>query len=109
MNYYNKTKIFIKVLGASQTVGRSCIIVELENRTVMFDCGENPGFTDERKYPSFNLINEIIDCVVVSHFHMDHIGALPFFTEVLNYKGVIIMSYPSKALSPVLLLDGCKL
>uniref|UniRef100_A0A8C9GQN2 Integrator complex subunit 11 n=1 Tax=Piliocolobus tephrosceles TaxID=591936 RepID=A0A8C9GQN2_9PRIM len=169
MNYYNKTKIFIKVLGASQTVGRSCVIVELENRTVMFDCGENPGFTDERKYPSFNLlvnsdvntevlqkenlnnvktknkqstkpsadlkisilnqniahqkgvaninnliqklkkINEIIDCVVVSHFHMDHIGALPFFTEVLNYKGVIIMSYPSKALSPVLLLDGCKL
>uniref|UniRef100_A0A8C9HL48 Integrator complex subunit 11 n=1 Tax=Piliocolobus tephrosceles TaxID=591936 RepID=A0A8C9HL48_9PRIM len=40
---------------------------------------------------------------------MDHIGALPFFTEVLNYKGVIIMSYPSKALSPVLLLDACKI
>uniref|UniRef100_A0A8C9GBU0 Metallo-beta-lactamase domain-containing protein n=1 Tax=Piliocolobus tephrosceles TaxID=591936 RepID=A0A8C9GBU0_9PRIM len=116
------------LLGASQTVGRSCVIVELKNRTVMFDCGENPGFTDERKYPSFNLlvntqgfasinnlikkltrINEIIDCVVVSHFHMDHIGALPFFTEVLNYKGVIIMSYPSKALSPVLLLDACKI
>ncbi|KAI4838906.1 cleavage and polyadenylation specificity factor [Plasmodium brasilianum] len=201
MNYFSKTKIIIKVLGAGQTVGRSCVIVELENRRVMFDCGSHLGYKDERKYPNFNLlvkddnyditgsnfsrsnnrssnnrnsnnsnsnnsnsnnsnrnsnninsqwnvgeknlgeadaydilntevnisivnssisdkeklinnlkrINEIIDCVIISHFHMDHIGALPFFTEILKYKGTIIMSYPTKALSPILLLDSCKL
>ncbi|CDU17457.1 cleavage and polyadenylation specificity factor, putative [Plasmodium yoelii] len=152
-NYYNQTTVYIKVLGAGQTVGRSCVIVELENRRIMFDCGSHVGYKDERKYPNFNLlvgnsnmegapkideennlnvevnisivnsnisdkeklinnlkkINEIIDCVIISHFHMDHIGALPFFTEILQYKGTIIMSYPTKALSPVLLLDGCKI
>ncbi|CRG99769.1 cleavage and polyadenylation specificity factor, putative [Plasmodium relictum] len=153
MNYYCKTKIIIKVLGAGQTVGRSCVIVELENRKVMFDCGCHLGYKDERKYPNFNLlisddkyekkfeegncyenlnsevnisivnssisdkeklinklkkINEIIDCVIISHFHMDHIGALPFFTEILKYRGIIIMSYPTKALSPILLLDSCR-
>ncbi|CRG94273.1 cleavage and polyadenylation specificity factor, putative [Plasmodium gallinaceum] len=153
MNYYCKTKIIIKVLGAGQTVGRSCVIVELENRKVMFDCGCHLGYKDERKYPNFNLlvsdnkyekkveegnyyenlnsevnisivnssildkeklisklkkINEIIDCVIISHFHMDHIGALPFFTEILKYRGTIIMSYPTKALSPILLLDSCR-
>ncbi|CAD2093097.1 cleavage and polyadenylation specificity factor, putative [Plasmodium vinckei brucechwatti] len=152
-NYYNQTTVYIKVLGAGQTVGRSCVIVELENRRIMFDCGSHVGYKDERKYPNFNLlvgnnnmegapkideennlnvevnisivnsniadkeklinnlkrINEIIDCVIISHFHMDHIGALPFFTETLQYKGTIIMSYPTKALSPVLLLDGCKI
>ncbi|GAB66150.1 RNA-metabolising metallo-beta-lactamase domain containing protein [Plasmodium cynomolgi strain B] len=158
MQHYNHTKIVIRVLGAGQTVGRSCVIVELENRRVMFDCGSHLGYKDERKYPNFNIlvsndpyaverekgmgeaniyehnlntevnitivnssisekekliknlsrINEIIDCVIISHFHMDHIGALPFFTEILKYRGTIIMSYPTKALSPTLLLDGCR-
>ncbi|CAA9987871.1 cleavage and polyadenylation specificity factor, putative [Plasmodium knowlesi strain H] len=158
MQHYNHTKIVIRVLGAGQTVGRSCVIVELENRRVMFDCGSHLGYKDERKYPNFNIlvsndtssvekekgmgegnmyehhlntevnitivnssisekeklieklsrINEIIDCVIISHFHMDHIGALPFFTEILKYRGTIIMSYPTKALSPILLLDGCR-
>ncbi|SPJ08611.1 cleavage and polyadenylation specificity factor, putative [Plasmodium sp. DRC-Itaito] len=268
MNYYHQTKIIIQVLGAGQTVGRSCVIVELENRKVMFDCGCHLGYKDERKYPNFNLlirgpdkinhcqkeeyiddenednieddenevnindeyinytndeninninneninninnenvnninnenvnninneniknitdeniknitdeniknitddykdnsdhkknnrdikkveakveenveesnfydnsntevnisivnssitdkeklinnlkrINEIIDCVIISHFHMDHIGALPFFTEILKYRGIILMSYPTKALSPILLLDSCR-
>ncbi|SBT76784.1 cleavage and polyadenylation specificity factor, putative [Plasmodium ovale] len=223
MNYCERTKIIIRVLGAGQTVGRSCVIVELANRRVMFDCGAHVGYKDVRKYPSFNLlvsdnvyergekkgaeekgadkkgaeekgaeekgaeekgadkkgankkgadkkgadkkgaeekgaeekdaeekdaekkyaeeekfydnlnaevnisvvnssildkeklindlkkINEIIDCVIISHFHMDHIGALPFFTEILKYNGPIIMSYPTKSLGPVLLLDSCKL
>ncbi|VUZ95354.1 cleavage and polyadenylation specificity factor, putative [Plasmodium vivax] len=158
MQHYNRTKIVIRVLGAGQTVGRSCVIVELENRRVMFDCGSHLGYKDERKYPNFNLlvsseahaeerekekgeaniyehhlntevnisivnssisekeklinnlkrINEMIDCVIISHFHMDHIGALPFFTEILKYRGTILMSYPTKALSPILLLDGCR-
>ncbi|CAD2106220.1 cleavage and polyadenylation specificity factor, putative [Plasmodium vinckei] len=70
----------------------------------------NSNIADKEKLiNNLKRINEIIDCVIISHFHMDHIGALPFFTETLQYKGTIIMSYPTKALSPVLLLDGCKI
>ncbi|CAD2093096.1 cleavage and polyadenylation specificity factor, putative [Plasmodium vinckei lentum] len=70
----------------------------------------NSNIADKEKLiNNLKKINEIIDCVIISHFHMDHIGALPFFTETLQYKGTIIMSYPTKALSPVLLLDGCKI
>ena len=25
-----------------------------------------------------------IDCVIVSHFHLDHCGALPFMTEMVH-------------------------
>ena len=31
--------IKIVPLGAGQDVGRSCVIVELGGRTIMFDCG----------------------------------------------------------------------
>ena len=33
----------IKPLGAGQEVGRSCIILEHKNKTVMLDCGIHPG------------------------------------------------------------------
>lgn len=35
---------------------------------------------------------------------MDHCGALPHMTEMVGYNGPIYMTYPSKAIVPVLLV-----
>ncbi|KAK9172501.1 Beta-Casp domain protein [Cryptosporidium meleagridis] len=110
--------ISIIPLGAGQDVGRSCIIAKIGSKIVMFDCGMHMGFKDERKYPDFRLIsatldpliiNEYIDLVIISHYHLDHCGALPFFTEKIGYKGPIVMTYPTKSVSSVLLSDCCKI
>jgi integrator complex subunit 11 len=47
----------------------------------------------------------IVDLLIISHFHLDHCGALPFFTELLGYKGPILCSQPTKAILPVTLED----
>ncbi|KAH8583895.1 CPSF metallobeta-lactamase [Cryptosporidium sp. chipmunk genotype I] len=110
--------ISIIPLGAGQDVGRSCIITKIGSKTVMFDCGMHMGFKDERKYPDFRLIsatldpiiiNDYIDLVIISHYHLDHCGALPFFTEKIGYTGPIVMTYPTKSVSSVLLSDCCKI
>jgi Cft2 family RNA processing exonuclease len=49
--------------------------------------------------------DEIIDVVLISHFHLDHCGALPYFTEILGYNGPIIMTSPTKAILPYMLED----
>ena len=36
-------------LGAGQDVGRSCVVVTMSGRTVMFDCGMHVGYRDERR------------------------------------------------------------
>jgi integrator complex subunit 11 len=36
---------------------------------------------------------------------LDHIGALPYFTEVCGYHGPVYMTYPTKALAPLMLED----
>ncbi|KAL0483727.1 hypothetical protein AKO1_014007 [Acrasis kona] len=98
-------------LGAGQDVGRSCVIVTLGRKNIMFDCGMHMGYHDERKFPDFSFISktgqftQAIDCVIISHFHLDHCGALPYFTEVCGYDGPIIMTYPTKAIAPILLED----
>ncbi|CAG8502254.1 8096_t:CDS:1 [Ambispora gerdemannii] len=108
--------IKIVPLGAGQDVGRSCIIVSIGDeitgtKNIMFDCGMHMGYNDERRFPDFSYISksgnftEMLDCIIISHFHLDHCGALPFFTEMCGYDGPIYMTHPTKAICPILLED----
>ncbi|KAL2916058.1 Integrator complex subunit 11 [Polyrhizophydium stewartii] len=77
----------------------------------MFDCGMHMGFSDHRRFPDFSYISKtgdftaMIDCVIISHFHLDHCGALPYFTEMCGYDGPVYMTHPTKAIAPILLED----
>ncbi|KAF7252233.1 hypothetical protein EG68_10034 [Paragonimus skrjabini miyazakii] len=109
------TAIRIIPLGAGQDVGRSCILVSIGGKNVMFDCGMHMGYNDERRFPDFSYISdnqsltEYLDCVIISHFHLDHCGALPYMTEVIGYDGPIYMTHPTKAICPILLDDYRKI
>ncbi|KAF2356596.1 Beta-Casp domain [Trinorchestia longiramus] len=103
-------EIKITPLGAGQDVGRSCILASIGDKHIMLDCGMHMGFNDERRFPDFSYITdgsltEHLDCVIISHFHLDHCGALPYMTEMVGYTGPIYMTQPTKALCPVLLED----
>jgi integrator complex subunit 11 len=63
----------------------------------------------QRRFPDFSYIadgnlSDVIDCVIISHFHLDHCGALPFMTEMVGYNGPIYMTHPTKAIAPILLV-----
>ena len=98
-------------LGAGQDVGRSCVLVTLGGKTVMFDCGMHMGYQDERRYPDFRQISrsgrytQAISAVVITHFHLDHCGSLAYFTETCGYDGPIYMTHPTRAIVPVMLED----
>lgn len=105
----------VTCLGAGQHVGKSCIIVTIQNYTIMLDCGMHMGYNDHRRFPNFsslsktNNFDKLIDCIIISHFHLDHCGALPYFTEVLKFNGPIYMTHPTKGICPILLEDNLKI
>uniref|UniRef100_A0A023F3V0 Integrator complex subunit 11 n=1 Tax=Triatoma infestans TaxID=30076 RepID=A0A023F3V0_TRIIF len=109
------SEIKVIPLGAGQDVGRSCILVQIGGKNVMLDCGMHMGFNDERRFPDFSFIasegpvTSFIDCVIISHFHLDHCGALPYLTEMVGYTGPIYMTHPTKAIAPILLEDMRKI
>ena len=75
---------------------------------MLLDCGVH--MVSEQRFPDFNSLkvgdwNEYIDCLIISHFHLDHSGALPYFTEHIGYSGPIIMTAPTRAILPHLLDD----
>ncbi|KAH0464482.1 hypothetical protein IEQ34_007268 [Dendrobium chrysotoxum] len=44
--------------GAGQEVGKSCVVVSIGGRRIMFDCGMHMGYLDNRRYPDFSRISE---------------------------------------------------
>lgn len=97
--------ITIEPLGAGQDIGKSCILISINNKYLMLDCGVHMGFNDNRIFPDFNLIKNNIEFICISHFHLDHIAALPYYTEIIGYNGPIFMTYPTKAMSNLILQD----
>jgi len=74
--YFEKAMVVQVVpLGAGQDVGRSCVLVSVGGKNVMFDCGMHMGYNDERRFPDFNYISkdnrftELIDAVVITHLY----------------------------------------
>ncbi|CAH1110376.1 unnamed protein product [Psylliodes chrysocephalus] len=103
-------EIKVTPLGAGQDVGRSCLLLSIGGKNIMLDCGMHMGYNDERRFPDFSYICEgpisaYIDCVIISHFHLDHCGALPYMSEIVGYTGPIYMTHPTKAIAPLLLED----
>ena len=103
--------IKIVPLGAGQEVGRSCVVVTIQNKTIVFDTGIHMLYSDHQRYPDFGFIcgeksiNEIVDLVIITHFHLDHCGGLPFLTEHYKYSGPIYATTPTKAMIPYMLED----
>lgn len=52
---------------------------------------------------------ESVDVLLVSHFHLDHVASLPYFTERTGFKGRIFMTHPTKAVTRLLLGDYIRL
>ena len=106
-------RIEVQPLGAGQDVGRSCIMLKFVGRfgelisMVMLDCGLHVGFDDpSQAFPDFSKVDlKLLDAVLVTHYHIDHCGALPTLTERAKYEGLVVVSPPTKALLPMMLED----
>ncbi|PVU89408.1 hypothetical protein BB561_005371 [Smittium simulii] len=96
----------ITPLGAGQEVGRSCVVIEYKNKTVMLDCGLHPAFDGLSSLPFLDEIDPTsVDVLLVTHFHVDHAAAVPYFLEKTNFSGRTFMTHPTKAIFRWLVTD----
>ena len=49
-----------------------------------------------------------MDLVLITHFHLDHCGSLPFLTEKTDFCGEVYMTHPTKAIYRAILSDYLK-
>jgi len=95
-------------LGGFQEVGRSAVLLQTRESSVLLDCGINPG--SNRPFEAFPRLDNpafdigSLDAVVVSHAHLDHCGLIPFLYKY-GYDGPIYCSAPTSNLMTLLQLD----
>ena len=99
----------ITPLGAGQEVGRSCHIITFRGKTIMLDCGIHPGYGQGQDgLPFFDALEcdlSEVDFCLITHFHLDHVAALPYLTEQTSFKGRVFMTHPTRAVSKLMLQD----
>ncbi len=67
----------IRVLGSGREVGRAAILIESGGRGLLLDYGVNFDENDRPVFPG-DVRPRDLDGLVLTHSHLDHIGAAPY-------------------------------
>ncbi|ORX58037.1 Metallo-hydrolase/oxidoreductase [Hesseltinella vesiculosa] len=93
-------------LGAGNEVGRSSLLLEYKDKTILLDAGIHPANSGLSSLPFFDEVDlSAIDVLLVTHFHVDHAASVPYLMEKTDFKGRVFMTHPTKAIYKWMLSD----
>jgi metallo-beta-lactamase family protein len=93
--------------GAAGTVTGSCTLLEHAGHTIAVDCGMFQGNRSTRalNFEPFPFEPSRIDCVLLTHAHIDHSGLLPKLTRN-GFRGAVHATAPTIDLLGAMLPDS---
>lgn len=97
----------IKFCGATIGVTGSCHMLSTDAHHILLDCGQFQGGKemDAMNEEAFPFDPTQIECVVLSHAHIDHCGRLPLLVK-RGFKGTIYCTDATADLLDVMLKDS---
>ncbi|WP_144460875.1 MBL fold metallo-hydrolase [Siminovitchia fortis] len=98
----------VSVLGGGSEVGASCLHIQIGNTNLLIDAGMRMHGDD--LLPALGMLDGlgIPDCILVTHAHADHIGALPIVHSL--YPSVPVYATPPTIdLMKVMMKDAFKI
>ena len=97
----------ITFCGAASGVTGSCHMITTDQHKILFDCGQFQGGAEEeaRNREPFPFNPAEIECVGLSHAHIDHCGRLPLLVKQ-GFKGEIYCTDATAELLDVMLKDS---
>ena len=102
--------IRMTALGGFREVGRSASLLSTRESKILIDCGVDPS-DREGGTPYFNAPEiqplENLDCVVITHAHLDHCALLPALYKY-GYDGPVYCTPPTRDMMSLMMLDYIK-
>lgn len=97
----------LTVFGACDSVTGSCYLLQTDAGRVLIDCGMFQGSKEirARNERPFPFAPQDIDCVVLTHAHIDHSGLIPKLVRD-GFKGEIIATRATVSLCDLMLRDS---
>lgn len=94
----------ISFLGAAHEVTGSCTLLEVNGKRILVDCGMEQGM-DLYENCKMPIPPTEIDCVLLTHAHIDHSGKLPRLVAD-GFHGRIYATYATYRLCDIMLRDS---
>ena len=96
--------------GATRTVTGSQHLLEINGKTIMLDCGLIQGKRKEsfERNRNESCQGKNIDCLVLSHAHIDHSGRIPCLVKN-GFNGDIFCTSATRDLCAVMLMDSASI
>lgn len=96
--------------GADRGVTGSCHLVECAGHRILIDCGLYQGgrAINEENAKPFGFDAADIDCVLLTHAHLDHCGRLPLLVK-RGFQGEIVTTAASRELARLVMMDAAHL
>lgn len=100
----------IKFLGAAGTVTGSKFLLETEGKKILIDCGLFQGLKHLRElnWLDFPIPASEVNCILLTHGHLDHIGYLPRLVKQ-GFSGKVYCTRPTADLAEIVLKDSAKI
>jgi len=94
--------------GGATSIGASCILLETSTSSLVIDCGTRPG-EYKSPLPDLSVLNgKNPSCILLTHAHTDHSGALPVLSEYFPHVP-ILATPPTIELVDILFRDSLKI
>ena len=93
--------------GADRGVTGSCHLIECAGKKILIDCGLYQGGreADESNTKPFGFDPKDIDCVLLTHAHLDHCGRLPLLVK-RGFRGEIVTTSATRELARLVMVDA---
>jgi metallo-beta-lactamase family protein len=100
----------VHFLGGVGTVTGSKFLIDLPENKILIDCGVFQGLKElrENNWKSLPFDASLIDIVLLTHGHLDHVGYLPRLVKQ-GFSGKIIGTAPTLAIAEIILNDSAKI
>lgn len=82
--------MYLIPIGGANEIGANCYYLNITGTGIILDCGMHPQKTGLEALPHFYLIKDLlVDYVLITHAHQDHLSALPYLVQRHPYIKII--------------------
>lgn len=88
-------------------IGSNCLHLQIEDMSIVIDCGFHPKKMGLDCVPEVDVLHDhTVDLVILTHCHLDHLGALPILLR-RQPQAEVLCSLPTQTLAPRMLHNSC--